>query len=71
MGTDRRKAQERTMVCLHGTAFYSKNPTPPGAALSKIPRGHKNGVGEDEVTVTSGLHAQTEGGLCPKLECAG
>ena len=34
--------------------FCLKNPTPPGAALSKIPRGHKNGVGEDEVTVTSG-----------------
>ena len=26
----------------------------------KIPRGDINGVGEDEVTVTSGLHAQAE-----------
>ena len=26
----------------------------------KIPRGDINGVGEDEVTVTSGLHAQPE-----------
>ena len=28
--------------------------------LLKIPRGDINGVGEDEVTVTSGLHAQAE-----------
>ena len=26
----------------------------------KIPRGDANGVGEDELTVTSGLHAQAE-----------
>ena len=26
----------------------------------KIPRGDINGVGEDEVTITSGLHAQAE-----------
>ena len=28
--------------------------------LLKIPQGDINGVGEDEVTVTSGLHAQAE-----------
>ena len=28
--------------------------------LLKIPRGDRNGVGEDKVTVTSGLHAQAE-----------
>ena len=33
----------------YGMAFYLK-----------IPRGDRNGVGEDEVTVTSGLHAQVE-----------
>ena len=31
-----------------------------GWVLLKIPRGDMNGVGEDEVTVTSGLHAQAE-----------
>ena len=31
-----------------------------GWILLKIPRGDINGVGEDEVTVTSGLHAQPE-----------
>ena len=28
--------------------------------MLKIPRGDTNGVGEDEVIVTSGLHAQAE-----------
>ena len=31
-----------------------------GWVLLKIPRGDINGVGEDEVSVTSGLHAQAE-----------
>ena len=31
-----------------------------GWILLKIPRGDIDGVGEDEVTVTSGLHAQAE-----------
>ena len=31
-----------------------------GWVLLKIPRGAIKGVGEDEVTVTSGLHAQAE-----------
>ena len=31
-----------------------------GRVLLKIPRGDINGVGEDEVTVTSWLHAQAE-----------
>ena len=31
-----------------------------GWVLLKIPRGDIKGVGEDEVTVTSGLHAQAE-----------
>ena len=31
-----------------------------GWVLLKIQRGDINGVGEDEVTVTSGLHARTE-----------
>ena len=40
---------ERTMVC-RGLHWF----------VLKIPRGDANGVGEDELTVTSGLHAQAE-----------
>ena len=48
-------------VGLYGTAFDLKNPTPPGAAcIIKIPRGDTNGVYDDEVTITSGLHTSKQ-----------
>ena len=38
------------MVLMRGVRWF----------VSNIPRGDTNGVGEDEVTVTSGLHAQKD-----------
>ena len=43
-----------------GILFEEPNPTGSRPKVLKIPRGDRNGVGEDEVTVTSGLHAQVE-----------